>query len=95
MKTILWQIRDWQRQWPYLTDPERILGHYEINSVDRARCGRYRDAIVRELLAGGPLPDQEPELEFPAVPPWLPGDGLRAAFPLADPGGMVTRALIT
>jgi hypothetical protein len=91
-RTILWQIRQWQRQWPHLTDPERILGHFEINNVDRARCGRYRDAIVRELLAGGPLPDPEPE--FPGLPSWLPADGLRAAFPLADPFGVVTRALI-
>jgi hypothetical protein len=91
-RTILWQIRQWQRQWPHLTDPERILGHYEINSVDRARCGRYRDAIVRELLAGWPPPDPEPE--FPGLPPWLPAAALRAAFPLADPGGVVTRRLI-
>ena len=91
-RTILWQIREWQRTWPALAGPERILGHYEINSVDRARCGRYRDAIVRELLAGGPPP--EPAPEFPGLPPWLPADGLRAAFPLADPRGAVTRALV-
>jgi hypothetical protein len=91
-RTILWQIRQWQQTWPRLADPERILGHFEINSVDRARCGRYRDAIVRELLAGEPLPAPEPE--FPGLPPWLPADALRAAFPLADPQGVATRALI-
>ena len=93
-RTILWQIRAWQRSWPHLADPERILGHFEINSVDRARCGRYRDAIVRELVAGGLAPEPQPEPEFTGLPPWLPADGLHAAFPLADPGGVVTRALI-
>ncbi|MGH2616567.1 MAG: N-acetylmuramoyl-L-alanine amidase [Thermomicrobiales bacterium] len=90
-RTILWQIRQWQQQWPHLSDPERIVGHFEINSVDRNRCGRYRDAIVRELAAGTPLP---PAAEFPGLPPWLPAPFFRAAFPLADPAGVVTRAVI-
>jgi hypothetical protein len=64
----------------------------EINSVDRARCGRYRDAIVRDLLAGGL--SSAPEPEFAGLPPWLPAAGLRVVFPLADPRGVVTRALI-
>ena len=95
-RTILWQIGEWQRRWPTLADHERIVVHYEINSVDRARCGRYRDAIVRELLAGGhaPQPEPEPEPACPGLPVWLPADGLRAAFPLADPRGVVTRALL-
>jgi hypothetical protein len=41
-RTILWQIREWQRTWPALTDPERILGHFEINCTSRKNMARIR-----------------------------------------------------
>jgi len=97
-QTVLWQIREWQRAYPWLT-ADRILGHYQINAVARATCGRYRDEIVR-LLGSSPLAHrggrggQGGEGSFTGLPPWLPAEYFPATFPLADPGGVVTKALI-
>src|SRR5688572_27048038 len=33
-------------------------------------------------------------LALPGLPPWLPADALRVAFPFADPRGVVTRKLL-
>ena len=89
-ETILWQIRAWQRIYPWLT-ADRILGHYQINAATRATCGRYRDEIVRLLGAARPLPAPP---TFAGLPAWLPPEFFPATFPLADPEGVVTKALI-
>ena len=98
-RTIRWQIREWQRAYPHLAGDdweERIVGHYEINSAEKATCGRYRDAIVASLRGDLVTATSVPhaESEFPALPTWLPEAALRAAFPLADPAGAVTRRVI-
>lgn len=98
-RAIYWQIRQWQRAYPRLAEAdweERIVGHYEINSVEKATCGRYRDAIVASLREDPEMTASVPriEREFPGLPEWLPDAALRAAFPLADPAGTVTRRVI-
>lgn len=94
-RTIVWQIREWARKYgAHLLDPERILGHYQINSVDRARCGRYVGRIEAQLAGAAPVPEPPPVVEFAGLPAWLPADAFEAAFPLADPGGVVTKRLI-
>jgi hypothetical protein len=64
-KSIAWLIRDWQARYPQLAGADwedRILGHYEIDAVNRARCGRYRDAMVASLRGGTvPAPDPTPQ----------------------------------
>jgi hypothetical protein len=94
-RAICWQIRQWQRAYPQLAEgdwEERIVGHYEINSVEKATCGRYRDDIVASLRAESTAP--RAESEFAGLPSWLPAAALRAAFPLADPAGVVTRQVV-
>jgi hypothetical protein len=98
-RAICWQIRQWQRAYPQLAGAdweERIVGHYEINSVEKATCGRYRDAIVASLRANPEMASSAPRAasEFPGLPSWLPDAALRAAFPLADPAGAITRRVI-
>lgn len=94
--TILWQIRQWQARYPELAKADwadRILGHYQINSVDKRSCGRYRDGVVQMLASGWPaLPDVP---TYQGLPAWLTPGALEAAFPLADPRGAVTREAIS
>lgn len=94
-RTIAWQIREWQRKYPKLAAADwadRVLGHYEINAVNKAGCGKYRDAMVSSLLAGGPELPNTPA--YQGLPAWLTPAALEAAFELADPTGVVTRAII-
>lgn len=98
-QSIVWQIRQWWATYPWLADADwrdRIVGHYQINSgpppEGRERCGRYRDRIIKMLAAAVPAPQPLPG--FVGLPPWLPADFFRAAFPLADPAGAVTKRLI-
>lgn len=91
-KTILWLCRDWMTRYSWITVPDDLLGHYQINSVDKSGCGLYRDDIAH-ALADGETPTT-PAPEFPNLPVWLPADYLRVAFPLADPKGVVTRKVI-
>lgn len=98
-RAICWQVRQWQRAYPQLAEAdweERIVGHYEINSVEKATCGRYRDNIVAHLRGEPATATSAPraESEFAGLPAWLPAAALRAAFPLADPAGVVTRKVI-
>ena len=69
-RAIVWQITAWQRAYPQLggTDwANRLLGHYEINSVDKQQCGRYRDAIVTTLSAPITPPPLQPLPEQPRI----------------------------
>ncbi|MFT4039512.1 MAG: hypothetical protein QM692_15095 [Thermomicrobiales bacterium] len=94
-RTIAWQIRQWQTKYPKLAQADwadRILGHYEINAVSRATCGRYRDAMVASLAGGGPALPNVPV--YQGLPAWLTPAALEAAFELADPAGVVTKAVI-
>lgn len=94
LRAIVWQIRQWYERWPHLREAGHVLGHYQINSVDRSRCGRYRGDVLFALSDQPPIPEPEPVPELPGLPDWLPADALRAAFPLADPHGVVTKRLI-
>lgn len=91
-KTILWLCFGWVAKYPQIAVPEDFLGHYQINSINKARCGLYRDDIAH-ALADGETPTT-PVPEFPGLPVWLPADYLRVAFPLADPKGVVTKKVI-
>lgn len=94
-QTIAWQIKQWQAKYPDLARTDwanRILGHYMINSVAKANCGLYRDAMVASLAAGGPVLPEVPA--YQGLPAWLTPAALEAAFPLADPTGVVTKAVI-
>lgn len=54
------------------------------------------ESNVRAIMAGGGVvnPPPQPVPSYPGLPAWLPGDYFEAAFPLADPKGAVTAALI-
>lgn len=62
----------------------------------------YYPVLVREVRAiltkhqtGSTNPNPTPvPPAFPGLPAWLPEPHLRAAFPLADPAGVVTRAVV-
>lgn len=95
-RTIVWLIRQWWAKYPWLADgtwQNRIHGHYQVNSVDRATCGLYAPHI--ESLLAGNTPAPQPTPGFTDLPAWLPPDFFRAAFPLADPKGAVTKRLIS
>jgi len=94
-RTIAWQIRQWQKDYPKLAGADwadRTLGHYDINSVVKRNCGKYRDAMVASLAAGGPAIPDVPT--YQGLPAWLTPAALEAAFELADPKGVVTKAVI-
>lgn len=94
-RTIAWQIRQWQIAYPKLAGADweaRILGHYQWNSVDKIDCGKYRNAMVASLAAGGPVLPDVPV--YQGLPAWLTPAALEAAFELADPKGVVTKAVI-
>lgn len=51
---------------------------------------------VRAIMAGGGVvtPPPQPVPAYPGLPAWLPGDMFEAVFPLADPAGPVTQAVV-
>ena len=57
--SIIWLCRDWMTRYPDI-GTEDIFGHYHVDAVDRAFCGRYADTIVAKLRSDAANPATQP-----------------------------------
>jgi len=62
----IWLIRQIAQRWQIPFDPDHIIGHYRIDSVNRARCpgtGLPWDRLFAELREGMSLEEQVAQLQ--------------------------------
>ena len=62
-QAIVWQVRDWMTRYAVPTD--HILGHFQINSITRGQCGRYKPQVMSALGTVPPPPETFPGLTIP------------------------------
>lgn len=67
MLSMVWWADDMLRRYPHLDIERDIIAHYDIDSVDRASCGRYVDQL-KALLRGDhrPTPGYGTITKYPA-----------------------------